>query len=213
MQLSTVCFFWDWVYTLILSFEEINSLGVLSEARRFGWLMDSTSLSQWDLNPRPWNSMVIGSVSESVGFGPRTLEFQGHNSKVIGSVSESVGFESRTLEFQGPWFESYWSVPFISRPNGLGSESREFISSNLHNRNEDLRHNTLISLPISDLCDNIWGPQYTYTLDSEPCIVMEFTGKNPNTHGNMETTDGAQIITANSMITTYLSLYFFSRSL
>ena len=32
-------------------FEEINSL--LSEARLFGWLMNSTL--QWDSNPGPWN--------------------------------------------------------------------------------------------------------------------------------------------------------------
>ena len=36
---------------VLILFEEINSL--LSEARLFGWLMNSTL--QWDSNPGPWN--------------------------------------------------------------------------------------------------------------------------------------------------------------
>ncbi len=42
------------VSKLSLLFDEINSL--LSEARLFGWLMNSTP--QWDSNPGPWNKAL-----------------------------------------------------------------------------------------------------------------------------------------------------------
>ena len=37
---------------------------------------------------------------------------------------------------------------------------------------------------LSEFCDNIWGFSYKYVPDSEPCIVMDFEGDNPNVHGN-----------------------------
>ncbi len=41
-----------------------------------------------------------------------------------------------------------------------------------------------LALYISDFCDNIWGYSYSYAPEGEPCIVMEFEGRNPNVHGN-----------------------------
>ncbi len=48
-----------------------------------------------------------------------------------------------------------------------------------------------VSLYFLGLCDNIWGFSYKYAEEGEPCIVMEFTGPNPNFHGNMETSSGS----------------------
>ncbi len=46
------------------------------------------------------------------------------------SVKDWIKMDLGAL-FQGPWFESHWSVLFISHPNSLASDSRKFISSKI----------------------------------------------------------------------------------
>ena len=62
------------------------------------------------------------------------VKYNAQNSFTVGNLAQLV----RALVmycwrlgalFQGPGFESHWSVLFISHPNSLASDSREFISS------------------------------------------------------------------------------------